>query len=78
MRLQMHRRQTQNLTPLRALQLLAHNPRQTTANGLAALVDQHAGIVVEFHHAAVGARVLLGCAHDHGVSDVAATDLVGC
>jgi hypothetical protein len=75
--LQMHRRQTQNLTPLLPPQLLAHKTRESTPNRLPALVDQHASVVVEFHHAAVGARVLLSRPHDDCVSDVAAADFVG-
>lgn len=75
--LQMHRRQTQNLTPLLAPQLLADDAAQATADGLAALVDQHAGVVVELDHAAVRARVLLRGAHDDGVPDVAAAHFVG-
>lgn len=75
--LQMHRRQTQNLAPLRALQLLSHQTAQTTANRLATLVDQHASVVVELHYAAVGARVFLCCADHYGVADVAAAHFVG-
>jgi hypothetical protein len=75
---QMHRRQTQNLTPLFPPQLLTHQTRQATPDRLAALVDQHAGVVVEFHHAAVRARVFFGGPHDHGVTDVAAAHFVRC
>ena len=73
----MHRRQTQNLTPLLPPQLLAHQTRKSTPNRLPALVNQHASVVIEFHHAAVRARVLLGRPHDYCVPDVAAADFVG-
>ena len=76
--LQMHRRQTQYLTPLLASQLLADQTRKSTPNRLAALVYQHASVVVELHHAAVRPRVLLRRPHNHRVPDVAAADFVGC
>ena len=74
--LQMHRRQAQNLTPLLAPQLVRHDPVQPAPDRLAALVDQHAGVVVELHDAAVRPRVFLRRPHDHRVPDVAAADFV--
>ena len=50
---------------------------QTGTNGLAVLVDEDAGIVVEAHDAAVGALQLLGRPHHDGVPYVAAAHLVG-
>jgi len=73
----MHRRQTENLTPLLSPQLLSHQTRQPTPNRLPALVNQNTSVVVELHHAAVRARVLFRRPHDDCVSDVAAADFVG-
>lgn len=74
---QMHRRQTQYLTPLLIPQLLAHHTIHPTPNRLAPLIDQHARVIVELHHAAVRALVLFCRADDDGVADVAAADFVG-
>lgn len=74
----MHRRQTQNLAPFHISQLLPHHTVQSTPNRLPVLVDQHARVVVEAHDTPVLALVHLLGAHDDGVPDVAAADLVGC
>lgn len=73
----MHRSHTQQLAPFLAAQLGAHNTIDTRPDGLAALVDEHAGVVVEAHAAAVAALQLVLGAHDDGVADVAALDLGG-
>jgi hypothetical protein len=75
--LDVHGRQRQNLGPLLLPQLGSDDAADSGADGLAGLVDQDAGIVVELDDAAIGALPLLGGAHDDGVSDVSATDLVG-
>lgn len=58
-------------------QFLANNAAQSTANGIAGLVDEHARVVVKFHDAAVGALIFLSRANNDGVTDVASPDLVG-
>jgi len=73
----MHRRQTQDLTPLPFPQLLPDHTVQPTPDRLATLVDQDARIVGELHDTTVGPLVLLRRAHDNGVANVAAADLVG-
>ena len=73
----MHRRQTQNLTPLHIPQLLPYNPIQPTPNRLPILINQHARIVVEADNTPVLALVLLLRAHHDRVPDVASADLVG-
>lgn len=75
--LQMHRRQTQYLTPALVPQLPAHHAVQPTSNRLSALVNQHTSIIVELDNTAVRALVFLCCADYDGVSDVAAADFVG-
>lgn len=72
----MHRRHTQDLGPLLPPQLGADDAVDAAADGVAGLVDQDAGVVVEAHDGAVLALDLVLCAHDDGVPDVAALDLV--
>lgn len=72
----MHGRHTQDLCPLLPPQLCADDAVDATADGVAGLVDEDAGVVVEAHDGAVHALDLVLCAHDDGVSDVAALDLV--
>lgn len=73
----MHRRQTQNLTPLLVPQLLPHDAIHARPNGLPALVNQHTSIIIKPDHTAVRPLVLLRRAHDDGVPNVAAADFVG-
>ena len=75
--LDVHRRQRQDLGPLHLLELGGDDTADAGANGLAGLVDEDAGVVVELDDAAVGALPLLCGAHDDGVPDVSAADLVG-
>jgi hypothetical protein len=74
----MHRRQTQNLTPLHISQLLSHNPIQSRPNRLSILINQHTRVVIESHDRSIFPLVLLPAAHDDCVSDVAASNFVGC
>ena len=74
--LQMHRRQTQNLAPPPAPQLLAHDPIHPRPDRLAPLPHQHHGVIIKTDHAPVGSLGFLCRAHDDGVSDVAASDFV--
>lgn len=73
----MHRRHTQNLGPLLLAQLRADHTIDTGPDGLARLVDEHAGIVVKLDHGPVLALGAVPRAHHHGVPDVAAFHLVG-
>lgn len=72
----MHRCQTQDLRPLVIPQLLSHHAIQPRPNRLASLIYEHARIVIEIHHAAVGSLGFLRGAHHHCVSDVASSDFV--
>ena len=76
--LDVHRRQRQDLRPLLLPQLCRHNTADSRPNGLAGLVDQHAGVVVKLDHAAVRSLPLLRCAHDDCVADVSAPHFVCC
>jgi hypothetical protein len=75
--LNVHGRQRQDLGPLHLFQLRGDDTADSGTDGLAGLVDQDAGVVVKLDDAAVWALPLLCGAHDHGVPDVSATDLVG-
>lgn len=75
--LHMHRRQTQNLTPLLLPQLRRHHPTHTRPNRLARLINQHTRIIIELDDAAIRALPFLGRSHDDGVAHVAAADFVG-
>lgn len=74
----MHRRKTQNLTPLVIPQLCPHDPVQSASNGLSSLVDKHTGIIIEAHNASVCALVLFLRSDYDCVSDVSSSDFVGC
>ena len=74
----MHRRQTQNLTPLHFLKLRSNNTIEAGTNQVTSLRDQHTRVIVELDDAAIWTRKLLLSAHDDGVADVAATHFVGC
>ena len=76
--LHVHGRQGQNLGPLLLPQLGGHDAADSGSDGLAGLVDQDAGIVVELDDAAVGPLPLLRGAHHDGMPHVAAPDLVCC
>ena len=76
--LDMHGCQGQNLRPLLLPQLRRHNTADSRPNGLAGLVDQHAGVVVKLDHAAVRSLPLLRCAHDDCVADVSSSYFVCC
>lgn len=67
----------QNLAPLLALQLSAHGAVNSSADGITALVEQDAGVVVEAHDGAVAALRGVPGADDDGVADVAALDFGG-
>lgn len=67
----------QNLAPLLALQLSAHGAVDASADGITALVEQDAGVVVEAHDGAVAALRGVPGADDDGVADVAALDFGG-
>ena len=75
--LQMHWSQTQDFAPLHLLQLGAHDAVQSGADWIARLGDQHTGIIVELDNAAIWASKLLLGAHNDGMANVTATDLVG-
>ncbi len=73
----MRRRQRPNLGPLLVPKLRPDDTVQPGPNRLAGLVDEHAGVVVEAHDAAVWPLVLLRRAHHAHLPRVAASDLVG-
>ena len=73
----MHRRQTQYLTPLLIPQLPPHHTAHPTPNRLPALINQHTRIIIKSYYTPIRALQLLLRAHDDGVADVAAADLVG-
>jgi hypothetical protein len=75
--LDVHGCQRQNLGPLHLLQLGGDDTADSGADGLAGLVDEDAGVVVELDDATVWALPLLCGAHDDSVPDVSAADLVG-
>lgn len=66
----------QDLAPFPPPQLGADDAVDARADGVAGLVDQDAGVVVEPHDAAVGSLHLLLGPHHDGVSDVASLHLV--
>lgn len=72
----MHGRQRENLGPLHLSQLGRDDTADSRADGLAGLVDEHAGVVVELDHAAVRPLPLLRCADYDGVSYIASSDLI--
>lgn len=74
----MHRRQRQDLGPLLLSELARDDAAHSRSDGLAGLVDEHAGVVVELDHAAVGPLPLLRCPHHDGVSHISSSDLVRC
>ena len=67
----------EDLAPALAAELGGDNAVDAGADGVAGLVDEDAGVVVEAHDAAVGALQLLGRPHHNGVPYVAAAHLVG-
>lgn len=73
----MHGGHAENLAPLPPPELGADDAVDTGADGVARLVDEDAGVVVELDDRAVGPLDLLPGPHDDGVADVAALDLVG-
>ena len=73
----MHRRQTQNLTPLHLLQLRSHNTIQPRTNWVSGLAYQNAGIIIELDDGAIWALQLLLCADHDSVADVTAAHFVG-
>lgn len=75
--LRLHRGHGQNLAPLLPLQLCAHDAVDSGADGVARLVEQDTGVVVEAHDGAVAALGRVSGSDDDGVADVAALDLCG-
>lgn len=75
--LRLHRRHGQDLAPLLALELCADDAVDSGADGIARLVEQDAGVVVEADDGAVAALGRVAGADDDGVADVAALDLCG-
>lgn len=75
--LRLHRRHGQNLAPLLALELGADDAVDAGADGVAGLVEEHAGVVAEADRGAVAAERGVLCADDDGVAHVAALDLGG-
>lgn len=75
--LDVHGRQRQDLRPLLLPQFCCHDAADSRPNGLAGLVDQHAGVVVELDHATVRSLPLLRCAHDDCVADISSPHFVG-
>lgn len=73
----MHGGHAENLAPLPPPELGADHAVDAGADGVARLVDEDAGVVVELDDGAVGPLDLLPGPHDDGVPDVAALDLVG-
>lgn len=71
------RSHTQNLAPPPPPQLSTHDAVHARSDRVAGLVDEHARVVVEADHAAVGPLHLFPRAHDDGVPDVPALDFVG-
>jgi len=76
--LQMHRRQTQYLTPLLIPQFLAHNAIHPRSNRLTSLIDQNASIVIESHNTPIGSLILLLRPHHDRMSDIASSDFIRC
>ena len=74
----MHRRQTQDLTPLHLLQLRTNNPVQSGTNRVSRLAYQHTSIIVKLDNASIWALKLLLRANNDGVADVTATYFIGC
>lgn len=74
--LHMHGRQRQDLGPLLLPELCGNDTAHARSNGLASLVDQHAGVVVELDHASVRSLPLLRCPHYDGVPHVSTSHLV--
>jgi hypothetical protein len=72
----MHRRHTQDLGPLLPSQLSTDDAVDSRSDGVASLVDEHAGVVIEADDRAVRSLQLLLGPHDDGVADVSALDLV--
>lgn len=59
-------------------QLCRNDAADSRSDGLACLVDQHAGVVIELDHAAVRSLPLLGCAHDDCMTDISSSYFVCC
>ena len=76
LRLHVHGSHTEDLAPLLPSQLGTDDAVDAGADGVAGLVDEDAGVVVEADDGAVGALDLVLCADDDAVADVAALDLV--
>ena len=75
--LSLHRSHRQNLAPLLALQLGAHSTVDAGSDRVTSLVEQHAGVVVEFDDRAVSSLGRVSGSDNDGVADVAALNLVG-
>ena len=73
--LSLQRGHGEDSAPLLLAQLLADDAVDAGADGVARLVDENAGVVVEANNAAVAARHPLLGPHDDGLADVAALDL---
>ena len=74
----MHRRQTQNLTPLHLLQFRTNNTVQSGTDRISGLANQHTSIIIKLDNASIWALELLLCADNDGVADVTAAYFVGC
>jgi hypothetical protein len=68
--LYMQRCQRQDLGPLSIPQLSSNHTRQSGTDRIAVLVDEDAGIVVEFDETAVFSLLFLSCSHNDCVSDI--------
>jgi len=59
-------------------QFFADDAIQSGTQGLPALIDQNASVVVKPNKTAIGPSVLLLCPHDNGMTDVASSDFSRC
>lgn len=75
--LQMYWSQTQYLAPLHLSQLCAYDAVQSRSNRFAGLVDEHAGIIVEPHHASIWSLELLLGPHDYRMTNVSSSHFIG-
>lgn len=76
--LDVHWGEGQDLGPLLLPQFCSDDAADSGSDGLAGLVDEDAGIVVELDDTAVWPLPLLGGAHDDCVPHIASPHLVGC
>jgi hypothetical protein len=74
--LDVHRGQREDLGPLFLPELCRHHTAHSRSDGLAGLVDEYAGVVVELDHAAVRPLPLFGRPYDYRLPYISAPHLV--